>query len=56
MGDNKKKYLDEMGEEEIHEIIFDLVLNLDQGAIKLLEITDGDNTLYETSNDEPYDD
>ena len=45
-----------MGDEEIHDIICDLVLNLDQGAIKSLEITDGDKTLYEDSNDEPYED
>ena len=56
LDEDKKKYLDEMGEEEIHDILFNLVMNLDQGAIKSLEITDGDKTLYEDSNDEPYED
>lgn len=45
-----------MSDEEIDDIIRDLVLNLDLGAIKSLEIRDGDKTLYEDSNDEPYDD
>ncbi|GEM_PF-4726962 len=56
LGEHKKKHLDEVSDEEIDDIIRDLVLNLDQGAIKSLEIRDGDKTLYEDSNDEPYDD
>ena len=52
----QKKNLDEVSEEEIDDIIRDLVLNLDQGAIKFLKISDGNKTLYEDSNDKPYHD
>jgi len=56
LGEHQKKNLDEVSEEEIDDIIRDLVLNLDQGAIKFLKISDGNKTLYEDSNDKPYDD
>jgi hypothetical protein len=48
------KYLDEVNDELIEEFISDLVLTLDQGSIKELEIRDGDKVLFRESNDEPY--
>ncbi len=42
--------------EIIKEVVSQLALALDQGAIKFLEIKDGDKVLYEDSNDEPFED
>ena len=54
--ESEKKYLDEVSEEDIDDIICYLVDFLDRGAIKFLEIKDGDKVLYEDSNDEPFED
>ena len=49
-------YFDEATEEDLDDILCYLVNNLDQGAIKLLEIKDGENILYHDDNDEPFED
>ena len=54
LGEYSKKYLKDTSEEQIKDIICDLVLNLDQGSIKYLEIKDGKKTLYKDSNEQPY--
>ena len=56
LGEYSKIYLKDTSEEQIKNIIFDLVLNLDQGSIKYLEIKDGKKTLYKDSNEQPYTD
>ena len=40
----------------IKAILDELVMNLDQGSIRYIEIKDGDKVLYTESNDEPYND
>ena len=56
LGEYSKIYLKDTSEEQVKDIIFDLVLNLDQGSIKYLEIKDGKKTLYKDSNEQPYTD
>jgi hypothetical protein len=34
----------------------ELVMNLDQGSIRYIEIKDGEKVLYTESNDKPYND
>jgi hypothetical protein len=54
--DETYEYVDQVSEEIIKELVSQLALALDQGAIKFLEIKDGDKVLYEDSNDEPFED
>ena len=54
--DETYEYVDQVSEEIIKEVVSQLALALDQGAIKFLEIKDGDKVLYEDSNDEPFED
>lgn len=50
------EYFDEVSDEDSEDIIGNLVNNLDQGAVRFLEIKDGDKIIYEDSNEEPFDD
>lgn len=54
--DTDIKYRDEATDEVIKAILDELVMNLDQGSIRYIEIKDGDKVLYTESNDEPYND
>ena len=54
--DETHKYLDQVTEDIIEELLSELTSNLNQGAIKDLEIKDGDKVIYKVSNDEPYED
>ena len=54
LGEDGMKYVDEMSKEEIHDAIANVALLLDQGSIKHLSISDGDNTIYKDSNKKPF--
>jgi hypothetical protein len=54
--DETYEYVDQVSDEIIKELVSQLASALDQGAIKFLEIKDGDKVLYEDSNDEPFED
>lgn len=56
ISEDAEKYVDEMNDDEIEDIIGNLVNTLDCGAIKMLKIFDGDKVLWEESNDKPYED
>lgn len=56
LADSDIKYRDEATDEVIKAILDELVMNLDQGSIRYIEIKDGDKVLYTESNDEPYND
>jgi hypothetical protein len=56
LADTDIKYRDEATDEVIKAILDELVMNLDQGSIRYIEIKDGDKVLYTESNDEPYND
>ncbi len=54
LDDDSEKYVDEMSQEDIYDIVDNISMSLDQGSIRLLKISDGDKVIFETSNDEPY--
>lgn len=56
LADTEIKYRDEATDEVIKAIFEELVMNLDQGSIRHIEIKDGDKVLYTESNDKPYND
>lgn len=48
------EYRDEVSDEIMEHLVWELAGYLDQGEIKSLTIRDGDKILHEESNDEPY--
>ena len=56
LADTEIKYRDEAIDEVIKAIFEELVMNLDQGSIRYIEIKDGEKVLYTESNDKPYND
>ena len=54
--EEEREYFDGVSDEEFADIIGNLVNNLDQGAVRFLEIKDGDKIIYEDSNEEPFED
>jgi hypothetical protein len=54
--EEEREYFDEVSDEDFEDIIGNLVNNLDQGAVRFLEIKDGDKIIYENSNEEPFED
>jgi hypothetical protein len=54
--EEEREYLDEVSDEDFEDIIGNLVNNLDQGAVRFLDIKDGDKIIYEDSNEEPFED
>ena len=56
LADTDIKYRAEATDEVIKAILDELVMNLDQGSIRYIEIKDGEKVLYTESNDKPYND
>ena len=56
LADTDIKYRDEATDEVIKAIFEELVMNLNQGSIRYIEIKDGEKVLYTESNDKPYND
>ena len=56
LADTDIKYRDEATDEVIKAILDEVIMNLNQGSIRYIEIKDGDKVLYTESNDEPYND
>lgn len=54
--EEEREYFDKVSDEDFEDIIGNLVNNLDQGAVRFLEIKDGDKIIYEDSNEEPFED
>lgn len=54
--EEEREYFDEVSDEDFEDIIGNLVNNLDQDAVRFLEIKDGDKIIYEDSNEEPFED
>ena len=48
------EYSDQVSDEIMEDLVSELTLCLNQGEIKTLIIKDGEKTIYEVSNDEPY--